>query len=199
MASVIVLDKLAQEGLDMLDAAQQWLFETLEQPMGTWNILGQQVPTFARDSKAVSPDGRFAMDKWDGYTPARQRLYQRLIDARTPNPVVLSGDVHLHYGSDLRLDFENVRSPAVGVELTNSSISSNGDGTDVAPAWERTRADNPHIRYHSGHRGYIACAATPARLDAEFLVVEKVTTPDVPLRRDGRLVVEAGQPGAQTA
>ena len=27
--------------------------------------------------------------------------------------------------------------------------------------WEATKADNPHIKYHSNRRGYIACTATP--------------------------------------
>ena len=31
------------------------------------------------------------------------------------------------------------------------------------PDWESTKGDNPHVRYHSNRRGYIACTATPAR------------------------------------
>ena len=184
----------------MLGATQErWLFESLTDSSATWNMLGQQVPTFARDMRSATPDGRFAMDKWDGYAPARQRLYQRLVEAQTANPVVLSGDVHLHYGANLHLDFDNPRSSVVGVEFTNTSISSNGDGSEVASTWNQVRGDNPHIRYHSGRRGYIACTATPRRLDADFLVVERVSIPDLPLRSGGRLVVEAGRPGAESA
>jgi alkaline phosphatase D len=105
------------------------------------------------------------MDKWDGYVAARQRLYKRLVETKAPNPIVLSGDVHQHYGADLKLDFTNPRSAAIGVEFTNSAISTTGDGSDVSSAWEPTRGDNPHIRYHSNRRGYIACTATP-RADA---------------------------------
>lgn len=176
---------------------EQWLSKTLASARATWTVLGQQVPTFARDFSGANPSGRFAMDKWDGYAASRQRLYARLVDTKTPNPVLLSGDVHLHYGADLKLDFEDPQSRTVGIELTNTSITSGGDGAEVAPTWDRIRADNPHIVYHSAKRGYIACTATHEQLTADFKVLEQVTTPDFPCRTGGSLLVEAGRPGAQ--
>ena len=89
---------------------EQWLFEQLGTVKATWTVLGQQVPTFARDNKAAAPNGRYSMDKWDGYVASRERLYARLKETKAPNPVVLSGDVHVHYGADLKLDFANPRS-----------------------------------------------------------------------------------------
>jgi alkaline phosphatase D len=50
------------------------------------------------------------MDKWDGYVPARNRLYSRLLETKAPNPIVLSGDVHQHLGADLKRDFTDPRS-----------------------------------------------------------------------------------------
>jgi alkaline phosphatase D len=183
----------------MLGAEQErWLFQNLADARAKWTVLGQQVPTFANDRKAVDPAGQFSMDKWDGYVPARQRLYARLQETKAPNPIVLSGDVHLHYGSDLKADYRNPASATIGVELTNSSITTSGDGADVAPGWERTRGDNPHIKYHSGRRGYIACTATPAQMRAEFKILDKVTVADMPVRVGGALVVEAGRPGSST-
>ena len=156
------------------------------------------MPTFARDASGLTPDGQFSMDKWDGYTASRQRLYSRLAEVKTPNPVVLSGDVHLHYGADLKADYRNPRSATVGVEFTNTSITSNGDGADTQAGWERLKADNPHIRFHSARRGYIACTATPADMRAEFRTIERVTVPDQPVPTSGALVVEAGLPGSST-
>lgn len=130
---------------------------------------------------------------------ARNRLYERLKQSRAPNPIVLSGDVHQHFGSDLKLDFANPDSETIGAEFTNTSISSGGDGADVSASWERTKADNPHLKYHSARRGYIACTATPAAMRADFKIVERVTAPNQPVRLGGTLVVEAGRPGAGTA
>ena len=175
---------------------ERWLFEQLASARATWTVLGQQVPTFARDNQAAAPNARYSMDKWDGYVASRQRLYARLKETKAPNPIVLSGDVHLHYGADLKIDFENPRSETVGVEFTNTSITSGGDGADVNASWDRVRGDNPHIKYHSARRGYIACTATPAAMRADFKVVDRVTVPDAPERTGGSLVVEAGRPGA---
>jgi alkaline phosphatase D len=184
----------------MLGAAQEkWLFDQLGSMKATWTVLGQQVPTFTRDNLRVAPNGRFSMDKWDGYVAARERLYARLKETKAPNPIVLSGDVHLHYGADLKIDFANPKSETVGVEFTNTSISSGGDGAEVTATWERIRGDNPHIKYHSARRGYIACTATPATMRADFTVLERVTVPDAPDRVGGSLVVEAGRPGASVA
>src|SRR3954465_585394 len=183
----------------MMGAEQEkWLFDNLATAKARWTVIGQQVYSFAYDRIKANPDGQFSMDKWDGYVAARQRLYQRLIDTRAPNPIVLSGDVHQHYGADLKIDFTDPRSATVGVEFTNTSVTTNGDGGDVGATWEATRGDNPHVRYHSNRRGYIACTATAADMRADFMVIEKVSVPDLPARIGGSLVVPAGRPGSNT-
>lgn len=174
---------------------ERWLFDALPSIKATWTVIGQQVPTFVRDFAKSNPKGRYSMDKWDGYTAARRRLYARLEETRAPNPIILSGDVHVHYGSDLKLDYEDPRSKTIGVELTNTSLTSGGDGAEVAGNWEAVRGDNPHIKYHSARRGYIHCTATPGSLRADFKVLDRVTIPDGTERVGGSLVVRAGHPG----
>ena len=149
--------------------------------------------------RAAVPTARIAVDKWDGYSASRDRLLTRLRDAKTPNPVVLSGDVHQHYASDLQIDFADPRSPIVGVEFTNSSITSGGDGTDVSADWEQVRGQNPHIKYHSNRRGYVACTATPSLMRADFQVVDAVRVPGAPLRTSGTMIAEAGKGGLTPA
>lgn len=178
---------------------ERWLFDNLATARATWTVLGQQVPTYARDSRSLTPDGRFSMDKWDGYTASRARLYSRLTETKAPNPIVLSGDVHLHFGADLKADYRNPKSATVGVEFTNTSITSNGDGSDTMGGWDRIKADNPHIAYHGARRGYISCTATPKTMRADFKSVDRVTVPNEPIRTSGALVVEAGRAGAQKA
>jgi len=184
----------------LLGAEQErWLYGNLAAASGTWTVIGQQVPTYTTDREKVNPDGRFSMDKWEGYVAARDRLYARLKETRAPNPLLLSGDVHQHYGSDLKLDYLDERSQTIGVEFTNTSISSSGDGADEADDWARIKGDNPHIKYHSARRGYIACTATPAAMRADFKILDAVTVRGRPVRNGGSLVVEAGSPGAMTA
>jgi len=68
----------------------------------------------------------------------------------------------------------------------------------VSGTWELTKPDNPHIKYHSARRGYVACTATPASMRADFKILDKVTVPNQPVRTGGSLVVEAGRAGGQT-
>jgi len=190
----------AEPSRTILGAAQErWLFDQLGRSRATWTVLGQQVPTFRRDAVATTPNGRYSMDKWDGYTASRSRLYARLKEMKGTNPIVLSGDVHVHYGADLKIDFDDPRSATVGTEFTNTSLTSGGDGLDVATAWEKIRGDNPHIKYHSARRGYVACTATSQTMRADFKVLDRVTVRDAPIRTAGSLVVEAGRRGSSPA
>jgi alkaline phosphatase D len=180
----------------MLGLAQErWLFDELARARGQWTVIGQQVPLFARD---LGPEAasRFSMDKWDGYPVARDRLIARIVETRAPNPIVLSGDVHVHYGADLKRDFSRPESATIGSEFTNTSATSGGDGSDVSANWKVVGPINPHIKYHSARRGYVACTVTPATFRADFKVIDRVTVPGEPARTGGSLVVEAGRPGA---
>jgi alkaline phosphatase D len=191
-------ERLAPTQTMMGPEQEKWLFDNLATAKARWTVIGQQVYSFAFDRSKANPAAQFSMDKWDGYVAARQRLYTRLVETKAPNPIVLSGDVHQHYGADLKMDFTDPRSATIGVEFTNTSVTTNGDGGDVGTTWEATRGDNPHIRYHSNRRGYIACTATPAEMRADFMILDKVSVPDLPARVGGSLVVHAGRPGSNT-
>ena len=178
---------------------EKWVFGNLADARARWTVLSQQVYSFARDFVKANPDARFNMDVWDGYPAARQRLYSRIKETKAPNPIVISGDVHVHYGADLKLDFTDPTSEIVGTEFTNTSISAAGDGSDVSGNWDAVRSGNPHIRYHSARRGYIACTATPATMRADFKILGRGTVQDAPITVGGSLVVEAGKRGASPA
>ena len=51
------------------------------------------------------------MDQWSGYQVERTRFLQFLADRRPSNPVVLTGDIHNHWVNDLRVDFDDPKSP----------------------------------------------------------------------------------------
>ncbi len=184
----------------MLGAEQEkWLFDNLATVRAKWTILSQQVPIFMRENIKAAPEGQFSMDKWDAYTVARSRLMNRLKETQAPNPVALSGDVHLAYASDLKMDYRNPNSETIGVEFTGTSISSAGDGADVSATWETIKGDNPHIKYHSARRGYTAMTATQTEMRGEFKIVDKVTVPNQPIRTDKVVIATAGKPGLQVA
>jgi hypothetical protein len=91
------------------------------------------------------------------------------------------------------MDFTNPHSTTVGVELTNTSITSGGDGA-VSGNWERANRQ-PTSNTTARGAGRIACTA--AKDPASRLQDDReVTVRDQPARVDGSLVVEAGRPGA---
>ena len=176
----------------MLGAEQeQWLFDNLASASARWTVLGQQVVLTRQDRIRADPQGQFGMDRWDGYPAARRRLVQRIVDTRAANPVILSGDIHQHFAAEVGVDPDRPDSPAVGVEFTNTSISAGGDGIDTAPAWGLAGRDNPHVKFHSARRGYIAMTCTAAQMRADFKVLDRVSQPNLPVRTAGSLVVEA--------
>lgn len=184
----------------MLGAEQEkWLRDNLATVKAKWTVLSQQVPIFMRDFIKNAPEGQFSMDKWDAYTAARTRLMNDLKATNAPNPVALSGDVHLAYASDLKMDYRNPNSETVGVEFTGTSISSAGDGADVQAGWDLIKGDNPHIKYHSARRGYTAFGVTQNEFRAEYKILDKVTVPNQPIRLGATVIATSGKPGLQVA
>ena len=110
------------------------------------------------------------------------------------------------YAGDVTVKFDAIQSITSTGDLTVSlagktvvgPVTTSGDGSEVGMTWDATKADNPHIKFHSNRRGYVACTATPAQMRADFKVVDKVTVADQPVRVAGALVVEAGRPGSYT-
>lgn len=180
------------------DAQEAWLLDGLGGSRATWDVLGQQV-FFARKDSAAGPDELLSMDSWDGYDAARQRLVSGILDRGVRNPVVLTGDVHRHYASDLLADLATERpdpgSAPVGVELTCTSVSSGGDGKDLPGSSSAELEENDHIRFASGRRGYLSTTFTHESLRADFKILPAVSRRGGEATTAASYVVEAGRPG----
>lgn len=179
----------------MLGAAQErWLIDGLDRSRTTWNILGNQVFMFQADH-TEGPDTRYGLDPWDGYTAARQRLFNAVADRGVENFVVLTGDAHRGTAADLKLDFDDPSSRTIGTEFLGSSISSGRDGAAMDNLGRIWLAENPHLKFHNAQRGYVSCSVTPESWQADYKVVPYVTRPGAPLELAGRIHVEAGKAG----
>lgn len=183
----------------MFGAQQEaWLTSAMRRSQSRWNLLANQV-MLAKIDRDGGAGEKYPMDQWSGYEAARVRFMDFLESSKVPNPVVLTGDVHTSWVCDLRADFRNTAKPIVATELVGTSITSGGDGVDVTPAAAAYLPDNPHVRFFNAKRGYVRCDLTPARLQADFRTVEKVTVPGAPVQTKASFVVENGRPGAQKA
>ncbi|MGW6458520.1 alkaline phosphatase D family protein, partial [Streptomyces sp. NPDC055078] len=132
---------------------------------------------------------------WDGYPASRERVLAGAQAAGIENLMVLTGDVHVAYGLDLKADWDDPRSRTVGTEIVTTSISSGGDGADRPPGWGALRRANPHLRYGNGRRGYAVVTLDERRARVDFRTVAAVTVPGASIATAASFVTEAGKPG----
>jgi alkaline phosphatase D len=175
---------------------EEWLMSGLKKSRARWNVMAQQVMMGAlRNTTGGEP--RFPMDHWNGYPVARQRLLEFLRERKTTNPIVLTGDIHSNWVNDLKPEFYRDGSPVVATEFVGTSITSGGDGADVRPTTAASLAENPHIKFYNGQRGYVRCRLTAEQWQTDFRVVATVSQADAPISTRASFVVTNGQPGAR--
>ncbi|GGS92570.1 alkaline phosphatase D family protein [Nonomuraea spiralis] len=166
----------------------RWLEEGLSGSDTRWNLLGQQILMAQRDYK-IGPGREVNLDSWDGYAAERTRLLGSL--STTSNPVVLTGDAHMHHLADLKADFDDPDSPVVARELVTSSIASDGDGyrdrTWIAEALQ----ENPHISFIDQRRGYLMARLTRDELSVDFRTLDYISRRGAPARTAHRITVPA--------
>jgi alkaline phosphatase D len=187
--------ELANPGRTLLGRAQEaWLERSLGESSAGWNILAQQTLMAQLDRKPG--EGRsFWTDGWDGYPFARKKLLNFLNEKRIPNPVVIGGDVHMHWVADLKPDFDDPNSPVVASEFCGTSITSQGASQKQV---DERLADNPHIKYaRSDHRGYVRMSLAGGRLHADLVGLDTVKKPESRAEVLARFTVESGKPGPQ--
>ncbi|MFC0625397.1 alkaline phosphatase D family protein [Kribbella deserti] len=178
---------------------EKWLLDGFRDSTARWDVLGQQVFFAQRDNNS-GPLKVTSMDSWDGYVASRDRITRGWVDAGVRNPVVLTGDVHAHWASDLKLDYDDPTSRTVGSELVCSSITSGGNGSDSATGSHPWLKFNPHLRFQNNLRGYVNTKITRESLDADFRCVPQVKTPDAPVFTRASFAIADREPGLhQTA
>ena len=172
---------------------EAWLDERFANSRTTWNIVAQPLLMAQRDNRPG--DGKlFWTDGWDGYPAARRRLLESVVARGLSNPVVIGGDVHMHFVADLKLDFDDDKSPVVASEFTGTSISSNPGRWQRE--WRAIRAENPHFKYLRGdQRGYVLASVSGGRFIADLVGVETVKKPESGAKVLARFVVQNGRPG----
>ena len=166
----------------MGDAQEAWLKHTLDKSRAKWNIIANQV-LMARIDRKPGPEEALSMDQWSGYEVCRDRMMRFLAERKPSNPVVITGDIHSNWVSDLKVDWKNENSPVVATEFVGTSISSGGDGADEQPATAAWYRENPHLKMYNSRRGYVLVTVTEAQCRADYRIVPFVTKPEHRFRR----------------
>jgi alkaline phosphatase D len=188
--------KVFDQNATMLGTQQEhWLMQNLIDSQAQWNILAQQVMV-APLNRGVPDAPLYSMDQWPGYEVSRRRLLRFLHDRQVPNPVVLTGDIHVNWVNDLQLDFEDPKSPIVGTELVGTAMTSGGNGGNVIPEYERAAAQNSFVKWYNSNRGYVSCELTPKSWKSEFRITPFVDRPESPVETAATFLIENGVAGA---
>jgi alkaline phosphatase D len=175
---------------------ERWLADGWS-PDRPWNLVAQQTLMSQFHWDGPPEDPSIWTDGWDGYAPARARLLRSAAVRGVDGLVVLGGDVHTHYVSPLKIDFDDPKAPVVGSEFCSTSIASRG-----IAQWQTelvTRL-NPHLMYgRSNRRGSVQFKLDAKTLQADLRGVDNALDPTSAVRSLARFVVEAGRPGPQPA
>ncbi|MCT4352962.1 alkaline phosphatase D family protein [Streptomyces sp. Je 1-79] len=177
---------------------ERWLLDGWRDSRALWNVVPQQV-VFAERRDVPTADFKLSMDSWDGYPASRQRILDGAAAAGVENLMVLTGDVHVGYGLDIKADHRDPASRTLGTEIVATSIASGKDGADRPANYDNLTAANPHLKFYNGRRGYVTVALGQDSARADFRTVSAVTTPGAPVATAGSYVTEAGNPGLTPA
>lgn len=177
----------------MGDEQRGWLFDGLTKSGAAWNVLAQQV-MMARVDREPGEKKAYSMDKWGGYETERRALLGHLKDNRINNAVVLTGDIHSNWASDLPPHPDAPDGESVATEFIGTSISSGGDGTAVPSNHEALLSENPFVKFHNKERGYVTCEITRRLWKTDFRTLPFVTKPGAPVVTKASFIVEAERP-----
>ncbi|MEV7279543.1 alkaline phosphatase D family protein [Streptomyces sp. NPDC093111] len=179
-------------------AQERWLLDGWRDARARWNVVPQQVVLSER--RNVPTDAyKLSMDSWDGYPASRQRVLDGARAAGVENLMVLTGDVHVAYGLDIKADFRDPGSRTLGTEIVTTSVTSGKDGSERPANHANLTRANPHLKFYDGRRGYATVTLGQDSARADFRTVSAVTTPGAPITTAASFVTEAGDPGLTPA
>jgi alkaline phosphatase D len=191
---------------NLLGAEQEtWLLGELNRSQAdavTWRLLGQQVMMAQLLNPLTGSTCVYSGDQWDGYASNRARLLSAWAADALTNIVVLTGDIHSSWASDIAADpFDPSQyDPATGagsvaVELVTPAVSSPGisDPAQALALQAIIAQTHPHIKYAELNRqGYLLLELSHERVQATWYHVGDVRAPDVSEERVAQFQVLAG-------
>ena len=187
--------ELADPARTMLGGDQErWLRAGISAFPERWQVIAQQT---VMTQAIITREGQqgIATDAWDGYPQARKRLLTHIRDRDARSCLVVTGDRHVNYVADLKVDFDDPDAEPVATEFCGTSVTS-PRGQSVSEVQGVLR-DNPHIHHGDGsQRGYMVVEVGPERAVARMRVIDDPMDRNTAVATQATFAVEAGRPGA---
>ncbi|KAL4265206.1 PhoD-like phosphatase metallophosphatase domain-containing protein [Pleurotus pulmonarius] len=169
---------------------EKWFADTLSESKrreAVWRVVGQQVVF----SQLNGSSFRFNTDAWDGYRANRARILDHLYNNEISNTVILAGDSHANWVSDLAHPNDTTTydpisgDGAIGVEFAGTAVTSTSSfRANIAPAAadviSRQLVDiNPDLQWSEGSfRGFFTLTIDPQWLNATYYAMRNITSPN---------------------
>ncbi|OJJ52874.1 hypothetical protein ASPSYDRAFT_213484 [Aspergillus sydowii CBS 593.65] len=149
-----------------------------------WRILGSQIIfSYLNMTSLNGPEQPVNLDAWDGYMASKNRTLQTLYENSIDNNIVIAGDTHVNWVSDLTwLDSSpydaSTGAGAIGVEFGGAAVSSPssfGENVTISDANDISKqvvGDSESLHWSEGYyRGYFELRITPEQVGAHFFGV----------------------------
>nr|BAL02928.1 PhoD-like protein [Pholiota nameko] len=189
----------------LMGAAQEkWFFDTVSESKNrgaVWRVVGQQI-VFTQ----LNELGAFDLDAWDGYRANRKRVLDHISQNRISNTVILSGDSHANWVSDLAYPNDTTTydpisgKGAIGVEFAGTAVTSGSSfGSGITPTAANVISNqlidlNPDLQWSEGsYRGFFTLSIDPNHLNATYYGMNNITFANLDGFATAQFVVKAGQ------
>lgn len=180
-------------GRTMMGSRQEnWFYQSLinsKNRGATWRVIGSQT-VFSRinESAALGNSNPLDYDAWDGYQANRNRTYQTMYNHNISNNIMLSGDSHANWVSDLvwldNHDYDpKTGAGAVGVEFGGTAVSSPspiGQNISIAASLQASEwlvTANRELQWQEiYYRGYYELRISQAQVQAQYFGMPTIVT-----------------------
>lgn len=177
------MDSRELGGQMMSKTQQNWYHNALKQDSSIWKITIQQV--------MMAPLSLFGIpmnpDQWDGFGKSRNELLNFIKNENIQNYVVLSGDFHSSWASELKLENE-----ILGREIVCPGITS--PALNIPFVKHIIPLANPHIKFTDlKNRGFVTLDITPVYISSNWHFLETVDKPSAKIKSVNTLFLPVNQ------
>ncbi|THH07789.1 hypothetical protein EW145_g3145 [Phellinidium pouzarii] len=184
---------------------ENWLYDSLQQSKSrgaVWRIVGQQI-VFTQ----LNESGVFDLDAWDGYRANRERILNQIASNKIDNVIILSGDSHANWVSDLAHPNDTTTynsstgEGALGVEFAGTAVTSTSPfGAGILPAAADVistslvvEKGNEDLQWSEGsYRGFFTLMMDPNTLKATYYGMRNISFPNLDGFASANFTVLAG-------
>ncbi|KAL1744013.1 PhoD-like phosphatase-domain-containing protein [Schizophyllum fasciatum] len=180
---------------------EQWFADTLSQSQSrgaVWRVVGQQIVFTQLDN-----EGSYNYDAWDGYTANRARILNHITANNIDNTIVLSGDSHANWVSDIAYPNDTNYDPvtgagALGVEFAGTAVTSGSSFGSLAPKDADARSaklvqSNAALQWSEGYyRGFFTLTVSPDWMNATYYAMRNISHANLDSFASANFSVKAG-------